>query len=158
MSSCAAEQFQIDASWEAMDQRAVNNLKNWQWTMQGDFSTRRSTPAPHGMAWAVVSTFVYLCRIPFTAHYQRLRLFWTQEHRAWKADWHQVVFSAESRFNVSDHDGRIRIRLYAGERCLPECVIKWHSCLNPGVMALGEISHHGRSIWLRIKGNLNINR
>ncbi|GFU92162.1 hypothetical protein TNCV_2530211 [Trichonephila clavipes] len=26
----------------------------------------------------------------------------------------------ESLFNVWDHDGRFRVRLYAGERCLPE--------------------------------------
>ncbi|GFX77760.1 transposable element Tcb1 transposase [Trichonephila clavipes] len=45
------------------------------------------------------------------------------EHRAWQADWHQVVFSDESRFNLWDHDGRIRIRRYAGERCLPKGVL-----------------------------------
>ncbi|GFV66124.1 hypothetical protein TNCV_5073261 [Trichonephila clavipes] len=27
------------------------------------------------------------------------------EHRSWRADWHQVVFSEESRFNLWDHDG-----------------------------------------------------
>ncbi|GFU28446.1 uncharacterized protein TNCV_1938341 [Trichonephila clavipes] len=33
---------------------------------------------------------------------------------AWQADWHQVVFSNESRFNLWDHDGRIRVRRNAG--------------------------------------------
>ncbi|GFU17090.1 hypothetical protein TNCV_1853501 [Trichonephila clavipes] len=37
-----------DASLEAVDRRAPNNSKNWQWMTEGDVSTRRSTPAPHG--------------------------------------------------------------------------------------------------------------
>ncbi|GFX55031.1 transposable element Tc1 transposase [Trichonephila clavipes] len=43
------------------------------------------------------------------------------------------------------HDVRIRVRRYAGERCIPECVIERHSGLTPGVMVLGAISYHGRS-------------
>ncbi|GFW27626.1 hypothetical protein TNCV_1772451 [Trichonephila clavipes] len=35
---------------------------------------------------------------------------------------------------LRDHDD-IRVRRYAGERCLPECVIEQNSCLTPGVMA-----------------------
>ncbi|GFT29185.1 transposable element Tcb2 transposase [Trichonephila clavipes] len=50
----------------------------------------------------------------------------TDEHRTIKktgsgrrkqADWHQVVFSDESRFNLWDHEGHIRFRRYAGECC-----------------------------------------
>ncbi|GFV06478.1 transposable element Tcb2 transposase [Trichonephila clavipes] len=60
--------------------------------------------------------------VPISASsiYRRLRLQWAHEHRAWQADWHQVVFSDESRFNLWDHDGRIPVRRYAGELCLPE--------------------------------------
>ncbi|GFW84416.1 transposable element Tcb2 transposase [Trichonephila clavipes] len=36
-----------------------------------------------------------------------------------------------------DHDSRIRVRRYAGERCLPECVIERHSGLTPRVMVWG---------------------
>ncbi|GFT27951.1 hypothetical protein TNCV_643751 [Trichonephila clavipes] len=35
---------------------------------------------------------------------------------------------------VLEHHGRIRVRRYAGERCLPECAIERHSGLIPGVM------------------------
>ncbi|GFT58877.1 transposable element Tc1 transposase [Trichonephila clavipes] len=59
-----------------------------------------------------------------TAKPRRLRLQWAHEHRAWQADWHQVVFSDESRFNLWDDDGDIRVRYYAGKRYLPECVIE----------------------------------
>ncbi|GFU56545.1 transposable element Tcb2 transposase [Trichonephila clavipes] len=61
------------------------------------------------------------------ANYRRLRLQWAHERRAWQADWHQVVFSYESCFNLWDHD----------DRSLPECVIERHSGLTPGVMVWG---------------------
>ncbi|GFW47870.1 transposable element Tcb2 transposase [Trichonephila clavipes] len=41
-----------------------------------------------------------LYRIPLTAKHERLRLQWAHKHKAWQADWHQVVFSDESRFNL----------------------------------------------------------
>ncbi|GFU67494.1 transposable element Tc1 transposase [Trichonephila clavipes] len=76
-----------------------------------------------------------LYRITLTANNRRLCLQWAHEYRAWQADWHQVVFLDESRFNLWDHGGRIRVILYAGERYLPECVMERHSGLTPGVMA-----------------------
>ncbi|GFX31689.1 transposable element Tc1 transposase [Trichonephila clavipes] len=82
-------------------------------------------------------------RIPLMANHQRLCLQWALEHRAWKADLHQVVFSDESRFNLWDHDGRIRVRLYVGERYLTEYVIERHSGLTLGVMVWSAISYHG---------------
>ncbi|GFU38713.1 transposable element Tc1 transposase [Trichonephila clavipes] len=97
-------------------------------------------------------------RIPLTANHRWLRLQWAHEHRAWQAYWYQVVFSDESRFNLWDHDGRIRVRRYAGERCLSECVIERHSGLTPEVIVWGAISYPGRSNLLRIEGNLNSNR
>ncbi|GFT40622.1 uncharacterized protein TNCV_3007961 [Trichonephila clavipes] len=57
---------------------------------------------------------VPLYRNPLMANHRRLRLHWAHEHRAWQADWHQVVFSDESCFNMWDHDNRIRVRRYAG--------------------------------------------
>ncbi|GFV37901.1 transposable element Tc1 transposase [Trichonephila clavipes] len=75
-----------------------------------------------------------------------------------QADWLQVVFSDESLFNLWNHDGCIRVRRYAGERCLPECVIERNSGLTTGVMVWDAISYHGRPNLLRIEGNLNSNR
>ncbi|GFT63383.1 uncharacterized protein TNCV_3696381 [Trichonephila clavipes] len=45
--SCAAEHFHRDASLEAVDNRAANNSKNWQWTTKDDARTGRLTPASH---------------------------------------------------------------------------------------------------------------
>ncbi|GFW06825.1 uncharacterized protein TNCV_3289251 [Trichonephila clavipes] len=97
-------------------------------------------------------------KFPLTAKHGRQRLQWAHERRAWQADWHHVVFSDDSRFNLWDPDGRIRVRLCAGEGCLPECVIERHSGLTPGVMVWVAISYHERSNLLRIEGNLNSNR
>ncbi|GFV66760.1 hypothetical protein TNCV_3624451 [Trichonephila clavipes] len=41
------------------------------------------------------------------------------------------VKSDESRLNLLGHDGRIRVRRYVDERCLPECFIEQHSGLTP---------------------------
>ncbi|GFS53031.1 transposable element Tc1 transposase [Trichonephila clavipes] len=94
-----------------------------------------------------------LYRIPLTSnHVRRLCLQWAHEHGAWQADWHEVVFLDESRFNLSDHDGRICVRRYAGKRYLPEYVIKRHSGVMPGFIVWGAILYHGRSNLLRIEG------
>ncbi|GFX23708.1 transposable element Tc1 transposase [Trichonephila clavipes] len=89
---------------------------------------------------------VLLYRIPLTANHRRLRLQWAHEYRAW------LVFSDESRFHLWDHDGRLCVRRYAGERCLQECVFERHSGVTPGVMVWGAISYHERSTLLRIEG------
>ncbi|GFU15770.1 transposable element Tcb1 transposase [Trichonephila clavipes] len=65
------------------------------------------------------------------------------------------LFSDESRFNLWHHDGRIRVRRYAGERHIPECIIERRSRRTPGVMVWGAIAYHGRSQLLRIVDNLN---
>ncbi|GFW59481.1 transposable element Tcb2 transposase [Trichonephila clavipes] len=56
---------------------------------------------------------------------------WTDEHRTTQETGSD---EDESRFNLRNHDGRIRARRYAGERYLPEYVIERHSGLKPGVM------------------------
>ncbi|GFU08223.1 transposable element Tc1 transposase [Trichonephila clavipes] len=84
-----------------------------------------------------------LDRIPLTQNHRHLRLHWANVHRSWRADWKQVVFSDKSRFNLWHHDGRIRVRLYAGERRIPECIMERHSGRTPGVMVWGAIAYHG---------------
>ncbi|GFV30260.1 transposable element Tcb2 transposase [Trichonephila clavipes] len=69
----------------------------------------------------------------------------------WLANWHLVVFSDESSFNLWDHDDRIRIRRYTGVRCLPKCVIERQRGITPGVMVWDAVSYHGRSNLLRIE-------
>ena len=43
-----------------------------------------------------------------TAHHRAARLQWAQRHFRWgRQQWARVLFSDESRFNLSHHDGRI---------------------------------------------------
>ncbi|GFY15442.1 transposable element Tcb1 transposase [Trichonephila clavipes] len=148
------EQFHSDASLEAVDQQAPNNLKNWQWTTVtsacndqhllhmavNDHTASSRQLAAHwstatGVLMSALSIHrhllhrglharVSLYRIPLTANHQWLCLQWAHEQRAWQADWYQVVFSEESCFNLWDHYSCIHVRCYAGEPCLPESVIK----------------------------------
>ena len=77
----------------------------------------------------------------------------TQEHRAWQADSDYVAFSGALGFDLWNHDGCIRVKRFAGQRCVLECIIE----RKPGVMILGAISCHGQSNLFQIKGNINSN-
>ncbi|GFU90397.1 transposable element Tc1 transposase [Trichonephila clavipes] len=157
------EVLQSDASLEAGSRRAP---KNWQWVtsacddrhlLRVAVNDREASSRQLAARWSFATGVllsalssrrcllkrglrarVPLYRIPLTAKHRRLQ--WTHENRVWQADWHHVVFSDESRFNLRDHNGRIRVRRYTGERCLPKCVIERHSQLTPGVMIWGTIS------------------
>ncbi|GFU25230.1 transposable element Tcb1 transposase [Trichonephila clavipes] len=51
----------------------------------------------------------------------------------------------EEHFTLRDRDGCIRVRRFAGERCLPDCVIERYSGLIPRVMVWGAISYQEQS-------------
>ncbi|KAJ4447701.1 hypothetical protein ANN_09709 [Periplaneta americana] len=77
-----------------------------------------------------------LRRLPLSRNHQRLRLQWTRERRHWRAEWQNVVFSDESRFNLYYNDGRMRVRRYRGERNLRACIVERHS----GQMPSGNLN------------------
>ncbi|GFV66972.1 transposable element Tc1 transposase [Trichonephila clavipes] len=66
-----------------------------------------------------------------TSTVMRVWTQWTDEHQTPRKT---GCGRHESRFNLWDHDGRIRVRRYAGERCLPGSVIERHRGLTPRVM------------------------
>ena len=67
-----------------------------------------------------------LHRLPLSRDHECLRLQWARERSHWRAEWRNVVFSDESRFNMSYNDGPIRVRHYAGERNLRACILQRH--------------------------------
>ncbi|GFV90004.1 transposable element Tcb2 transposase [Trichonephila clavipes] len=93
------------------------------------------------------------CLYTYSSHGKplRVRLQWAHKQRAWQADRHQNVFTDKPRFNLWDHEGRIRVSCYAGEHFLPECVNERYSGLTPGVIVWDAISYPGRSNLLRIE-------
>ena len=57
-----------------------------------------------------------------TAHHRAARLQWAQRHFRWgRQQWARVLFSDESRFNLSHHDGGIRAYRRRGERFADNC-------------------------------------
>ena len=65
-----------------------------------------------------------------------------RERRHWRAVWQNVMFSDESRFNMSYNDGRIRVRRYAGERNLRACILQRQRGPTPIVMVWGAIGYN----------------
>ena len=80
-----------------------------------------------------------LRRSPLSRDHQRLRLQWARERRNWHAEWRNVVFSDESRFNKSYNDGCIRIRRYALEHNPRACIFQRHRGPTPSVMVWGSL-------------------
>lgn len=99
-----------------------------------------------------------LLRLPLTLNHRRFRLQWCSERRRWTSEWHDIVFSDESRFCLQYHDGRIRVWRHRGERLLNCCVMHRHTGPAPGVMVWGGIGFTSRTPLVRITGTLTSQR
>ncbi|KAJ4451771.1 Component of the cap-binding complex (CBC) [Periplaneta americana] len=75
-----------------------------------------------------------LRRLPLSRNHQCLRLQWVRECRHWHAEWQNVVFSDEFRFNLSYNDGHIHVKHYYDEHNLRACIVELHSGQTPSAM------------------------
>ena len=82
------------------------------------------------------------------------RLQWAQRHfRLGRQQWARVLFSNESRFNLSHHDGGIRIFIRRGERFADNCLIE-RTDLEVGVLWYGvALWAEGKQISLLCKAS-----
>ncbi|GFV80831.1 transposable element Tcb2 transposase [Trichonephila clavipes] len=72
---------------------------------------------------------------PLTPTHQRLRLEWCRARGNWTAaEWNKVVFSDESRFNLSSDDNRVRVWRPRGERLNPAFALQLHTAATAGAM------------------------
>ncbi|GFT53481.1 transposable element Tcb1 transposase [Trichonephila clavipes] len=95
--------------------------------------------------------------LALTATHRRFYLEWCRARGNWTAaEWNQVVFSYESRFNLSSDDNRVRRP--RGERLDPAFVLKRHTALTAGVMVWGVIVYNTRSPLELIRGTLTAQR
>ncbi|GFW44554.1 uncharacterized protein TNCV_4481001 [Trichonephila clavipes] len=70
-----------------------------------------------------------LCVLPLTPTHLRLSLEWCHTRGKWTAaEWSQVVFSDESRFNLRSDDNRVRVGRPRGERLNPAFALQRHTC------------------------------
>ena len=106
----------ILSAWPAVtDRTASSTVLSRRWSTATGLDLSASTVLRRILMAGLVACMPLL-RLPLSRDYQRLRLQWARERRHWRAEWRNVVFSDESRFNMSYNDGRIRFRRYAGER------------------------------------------
>ncbi|PRD31169.1 UNVERIFIED_CONTAM: Transposable element Tcb2 transposase [Trichonephila clavipes] len=77
----------------------------------------------------------------YTPTHRRLRLELSRARGNWTAaDWNQVVFSDESRLNISSDD--IRVWRPRGERLNPAFALQRHTASRVGVMGWGAIAYN----------------
>ncbi|GFU61366.1 transposable element Tcb2 transposase [Trichonephila clavipes] len=58
------------------------------------------------------------------------------------AEWNQVIFSDESRFNLSSDDNRVRVWRPRGECLSPAFALQRHTTPTAGVMVWGAIAYN----------------
>ncbi|MBJ3756070.1 transposase [Salmonella enterica subsp. enterica serovar Derby] len=96
--------------------------------------------------------------LPLTLHHWQMQLQWCVERRTWTTEWHDIIFSDESRFCLQHQDGRIRVWRHRGERLYDTCIRHCHTAPSPGVMVWGAIGFVTRARLVRIAGTLNSHR
>jgi hypothetical protein len=87
------------------------------------------------------------------AHNDQL-IEWCTLREHWIDEWHQIIFSDESRFCLWQSDGRLRVRRPRGQRLNLQFALRRHSGLTPGVMVWGAIQFRSRSPLVFIQGSL----
>ena len=91
-----------------------------------------------------------------TARHPAARLHWAQRHFRWeRQQWARVLFPDESRFNLSHHDGRIRVFRRRGERFADNCLIERDRFGGGSVMVWGGIMGRRKTNLIVVQGNLN---
>lgn len=103
-------------------------------------------------------------RRPYVGHIinhrnRNLRRLWAQRHLRWtRAQWARVLFSDESRFNLSFADGRVRVFRRRGERFADNCLLERDRFGGGSVMVWGGIMGDRKTNLVVIPGNLNAQR
>ncbi|GFY21954.1 transposable element Tcb2 transposase [Trichonephila clavipes] len=73
--------------------------------------------------------------VPLKPTHRCLRLEWCHTRGNWiAAEWNHVIFSDESKFNLSSDDNRVRVGRPRGERLNPAFALQRHTTLTAGVM------------------------
>ncbi|GFU66039.1 transposable element Tcb2 transposase [Trichonephila clavipes] len=87
-----------------------------------------------------------LCVLSLTPTHRCLRLEWRHARENWTAaEWNQVVFSDESRLNLSSDDNRIRVWRPRGELLNLAFTLQRHTAPSAGAMLWGAIAYNTRS-------------
>lgn len=94
-----------------------------------------------------------------TRQHRMNRLRWARTVRRWqRRNWRRVMFSDESRFNMFQADGRVRVYRRRGERLHPGCIQDVHPYGGGGIMVWGAICGDQKTPLVTIQGNLTAQR
>ncbi|GFY17891.1 transposable element Tcb2 transposase [Trichonephila clavipes] len=97
--------------------------------------------------------------LPLTPTHQCLRLECCRARENWTAaEWNQVVFSDESRFNLSSDDNRVRVGSPRGKRLNPSFALQRHTAPTGGVLVWGVIAYNTRSPLVLIRDTMTAQR
>ncbi|GFU54304.1 transposable element Tcb1 transposase [Trichonephila clavipes] len=119
-----------------------------QWIREMSFTRKQAQDALDRPVNEKTATYIRRClaeghlgsRCPLrvlllTPTHRRHRLEWCYARGNWTAaEWNQVVFSDESRFNLSSDDNRVRVWIPRGERLNPTFALQRHTASTAGVM------------------------
>ncbi|KFM73064.1 Transposable element Tcb2 transposase, partial [Stegodyphus mimosarum] len=92
--------------------------------------------------------------------HRRLRLEWCRARANWTAaEWNQVVFRDESRFNLGSNDNRVRVwRAPRGKRLNPAFAVQRHIVPTAGMMVWVAIAYNTRLPLVLFRGTLAAQR
>lgn len=94
-----------------------------------------------------------------TPRHRLQRERWARRHqRMTRAEWANVLFTDESRFNLYHNDGRMRVYRRRGERLNDECVFQRDQYGGGSVMVWAGVSLHTKTDLVIVQGNLNAAR
>ncbi|GFU49052.1 transposable element Tcb2 transposase [Trichonephila clavipes] len=97
--------------------------------------------------------------LPLTPTHRRLRLEWCHARGNWTAaEWNQVVFSDEYRFNLSCDDNHVRVWRPRDERLNPAFALQRHTASTAGVIVWGAKAYNTRSPLVLIRGTMTDQR
>ncbi|GFY30979.1 transposable element Tcb2 transposase [Trichonephila clavipes] len=93
--------------------------------------------------------------LSLTPTHRPLHLEWCHARGNWTAaEWSQVVFRDEPRFNLSSDDNRVRVSRPRGERLNPAFALQRHTTSTAAVMVWGTIPYKTRSPLVLICGTM----
>ncbi|GFU89127.1 transposable element Tcb1 transposase [Trichonephila clavipes] len=97
--------------------------------------------------------------LPLAPTHRRLRLEWCRARGNWTAaEWNQVIFSDESRFNLSSDDHCVGVWRPHGECLNPTFVLQRHTAPTAGAMIWGVIAYNARLPLVLIRGTKTAQR
>ncbi|GFV07363.1 transposable element Tcb1 transposase [Trichonephila clavipes] len=111
------------------------------------------------LAEGLLGSLCPLCVLPLTPTYRRFHLEWCSARGNWAAaEYNQVVFSDETRFNLSNDDNRVLVWRPHGERFNPAFALQRHTTPTAGVMVRGAIAYNTWSPLVLIRGTMRAQR